>query len=77
MAFSLLFVFGKRFLFFGYFLWDGNFKVFHFVFVCFNFGFLERANGFVLLKFFLIESDIDFELFSFIDDLISLFFKFL
>ncbi len=38
---------------------------------------MEGADCFVLLKFFFVESDIDFKLITFVEDFESLFFKFL
>jgi hypothetical protein len=74
---TLLFVFCERFFFFGNFLRNGLLEVLKFIFVGFDFGFLEGADRLVLLEFFFVESDIDFKLVTFVEDFESLFFKFL
>ena len=70
-------MFCERFFFFGNFFRNGLLKVLEFIFVGFDFGFLEGADRFVLLEFFFVESDIDFKLVTFVEDFESLFFKFL
>jgi hypothetical protein len=70
-------VFCERFFFFGNFLRNGLLEVLKFIFVGFDFGFLEGADRLVLLEFFFVESDIDFKLVTFVEDFESLFFKFL
>ncbi len=67
----------EKFFLFGNFFRNGLFEVLEFIFVGFDFGFLEGADRFVLLEFFFVESDIDFKLVTFVEDFESLFFKFL
>jgi hypothetical protein len=70
-------VFRKRFFLFGNFFRNGLFEVFEFIFVGFDFDFLEGADRLVLLEFFFVDSDIDFKLVTFVEDFKSLFFEFL
>ena len=58
---------------FGDLLTDQKFYLVNFVFVCFNFGFLQGADCSVLFQFFLIDADVDLELFSLIKNFISAF----
>ena len=58
---------------FGDLLTDQKFYLVNLVFVCFNFGFLQGADCSVLFQFFLIDTDVDLELFSLIKNLISAF----
>jgi len=61
------------FLFFCNLLRNFNFKIISFVFISFNFSFLKRSNSFILLKLLLVDRNIDFELLSSVQYIVSLF----
>ena len=70
-------MFRERFFLFGNFFRNGLFEVLEFIFVGFDFGFLEGADSLVLLEFFFVESDIYIKLVTFVENFESLFFEFL
>ena len=58
---------------FGDLLADQKFYLVDLVFVCFNFGFLQGADSSILFQLFLIDANVDLELFSLIKNLVSAF----
>ena len=58
---------------FGDLLTDQKFYLVDLIFVGFNLGFLQGADSSVLFELFLIDANVDLELFSFIKNLVSAF----